>query len=81
MNVLDSNSMRDSEGKDHQDQVVGKVCQKELTLQVTLDSDRVCFSSKSKRLALCTFVHFFLSLSLFLSLQFSDPFPLLELKI
>lgn len=81
MNVLDSNSMRDSEGKDHQDQVVGKVCQKKLTLQVTLDSDRVCFSSKSKRLALCTFVHFFLSLSLFLSLQFSDPFPLLELKI
>ena len=81
MNVLDSNSMRDSEGKDHQDQVVGKVCQEESTLQVTLDSDRVCFSSESKRLALCTFVHFFLSLSLFLSIRFSDPFPLLELKI
>lgn len=63
MNVLDSNSMRDSEGKDHQDQVVGKVCQEELTLQLTLDLDRVCFSSESKKLALCTFVCFFLSLS------------------
>lgn len=81
MNVSDSNSMRDSEGKDHQDQVVGKVCQDELTLQVTLDLDRVSFYSESKRLAFCTFVRFFLSLSLFLSLLFSDPFPLLELKV
>lgn len=70
--------MRDSEGKDQQDQVVGKVCREELTLQVTLDLDRVSFSSESKRLALCTFVPFFLSLSL---PSFSDPFSLLELKI
>lgn len=35
--------MRDSEGKEQQDQVVGKVCREELTLQVTSDLDRVSF--------------------------------------